>query len=186
MDCLFRLVAARRRERLQGTAAAELRRVRGALFLTTCTITRMIRAGRGRSTTSAPGRACTTRRRHHPADRGCVHRRGMPAAVGLVGIWRRCSSGGLFPLVPRRVRDDLPVAGRLLTQEGQLSVNIVTLAGAWASFFLSLPAGCVGVSPIHTDDLPAGVAACATRRWCPAAALRGGGHRRLKGSTRRR
>jgi len=39
------------------------------------------------------------------------------------------------------------------TQEGQLSVNIVTLAGACVGL------AAAGVSPIRTDDLPAGVAA---------------------------
>ena len=123
-------------------------------FLTTRTITRLIRAGKG------PFRNVSTDgvHMHHSTPGVLLLILGGFSAVGSpplsVWIYLAALPVGIGASL---VLDEFAMIFRLQdvywTQEGQLSVNMVTLAAACVGL------AAVGVSPIKTDDMPADVAA---------------------------
>ncbi len=123
-------------------------------FLTTRTITRMIRAGKGPFHNVSAGGV----HMHHSTPGIILLIAGAFTAVGCppLSVWLYLAAL-LVGVGSSLVLDEFAMIFRLQdvywTQEGQLSVNIVTLAGACVGL------AAAGVSPIRTDDLPAGVAA---------------------------
>jgi hypothetical protein len=123
-------------------------------FLTTRGITRLIRAGKGP---------------FHNVDTGGVHmHHSTPGVVLLIvggfsgvgspplSVWTYLA-GALVGVGASLVLDEFAMIFRLQdvywSQEGQLSVNVVTLAAACVGLAV------VGVSPVRVDDLPDDVAA---------------------------
>lgn len=132
-------------------------------FLTTRTITRLIRAGKGPFHNVSAGGV----HMHHSTPGIILLIAGAFTAVGCppLSVWVYLAAL-LVGVGASLVLDEFAMIFRLQdvywTQEGQLSVNIVTLAGACVGL------AAVGVSPIHTDELPAGVA---TLRYTAVVAL---------------
>lgn len=123
-------------------------------FLTTRTITRLIRDGRGPFHNVSAGGV----HMHHSTPGIILLIGGAFTAVGCPPLsgWAYLAAL-LVGVGASLVLDEFAMIFRLQdvywSQEGQLSVNIVTLAGACVGL------AAAGVSPIHTDELPAGVAA---------------------------
>ncbi|MCH9728696.1 MAG: hypothetical protein K0U84_03260 [Actinomycetia bacterium] len=123
-------------------------------FATTRTITRLIRAGRG------PFHNVSTDgvHMHHSTPGVLLLIAGGFTAVASppLSVWIYIAAL-LVGIGASLVLDEFAMIFRLQdvywTQEGQLSVNMVTLAAA------CLGLAAVGVSPINTDELPADIAA---------------------------
>ncbi len=123
-------------------------------FATTRTITRLIRAGRG------PFHNVSTDgvHMHHSTPGVLLLIAGGFTAVASppLSVWIYIA-GLLVGVGASLVLDEFAMIFRLQdvywTQEGQLSVNMVTLAAACVGL------AAVGVSPVKTDELPADIAA---------------------------
>ena len=123
-------------------------------FVTTRTITRLIRAGKGPfHNVSSDGVHM-----HHSTPGVLLLMLGGFMAVGSppLSVWTYIA-GVLVGIGASLVLDEFAMIFRLQdvywSQEGQLSVNIVTLAGACIGL------AAVGVSPVKLADLPGSVAA---------------------------
>lgn len=123
-------------------------------FLTTRTITRLIRAGKGPFHNISTGGV----HMHHSTPGVILLIAGGFIAVGSPPLSVFTYVAALFVGIGASlVLDEFAMIFRLQdvywTQEGQLSVNIVTLAGACVGLATA------GVSPIKLDEMPASVAA---------------------------
>jgi hypothetical protein len=123
-------------------------------FVTTRTITRLIRAGKGPFHNVSSGGV----HMHHSTPGVVLLILGGFTAVGSppLSVWTYIA-GVLVGIGASLVLDEFAMIFRLQdvywSQEGQLSVNIVTLAAACIGL------AAVGVSPVKLDDLPGNVAA---------------------------
>ena len=132
-------------------------------FLTTRTITRLIRVGKGPFHNVSAGGVHI----HHSTPGIILLIAGAFTAVGCppLSVWGYLAAL-LVGVGASLVLDEFAMIFRLQdvywSQEGQLSVNIVTLAGACVGL------AAAGVSPTHTHDLPARVA---TWRYMAVVAL---------------
>ena len=123
-------------------------------FVTTRTITRLIRAGKGPFHNVSSGGV----HMHHSTPGVVLLILGGFTAVGSppLSVWTYIA-GVLVGIGASLVLDEFAMIFRLQdvywSQEGQLSVNIVTLAAACIGL------AAVGVSPVKPDDLPGNVAA---------------------------
>jgi hypothetical protein len=123
-------------------------------FLTTRTITRLIRAGKGPFHNISSGGV----HMHHSTPGVILLIAGGFIAVGSPPLSLFSYVGALFVGAGASlVLDEFAMIFRLQdvywTQEGQLSVNVVTLAGACVGLATA------GISPIKLDEMPASVAA---------------------------
>jgi hypothetical protein len=123
-------------------------------FVTTRTITRMIRAGKGPFHNVSSGGV----HMHHSTPGVVLLIAGGFTGVGSppLSVWTYLA-GLLVGVGASLVLDEFAMIFRLQdvywSQEGQLSVNVVTLAAACVGL------ATVGVSPVKVDDLPASIAA---------------------------
>jgi hypothetical protein len=123
-------------------------------FATTRTITRLIRAGRGPFHNVSSGGV----HMHHSTPGVVLLIVGGFSAVGSppLSLWTYLAAV-LVGVGASLVLDEFAMIFRLQdvywTQEGQLSVNVVTLAAACVGL------AAVGVSPVKLDDLPGSLAA---------------------------
>src|SRR5271165_6861083 len=123
-------------------------------FVATRTITRLIRAGKGPFHNVSSGGV----HMHHSTPGVVLLILGGFTAVGSppLSVWTYIA-GVLVGIGASLVLDEFAMIFRLQdvywSQEGQLSVNIVTLAAACIGL------AAVGVSPVKLDELPGNVAA---------------------------
>lgn len=123
-------------------------------FVTTRGITRLIRAGRGPFHNVSTGGV----HMHHSTPGVVLLIVGGFSGVGSppLSAWTYLAAA-LVGVGASLVLDEFAMIFRLQdvywAQEGQLSVNVVTLAAACVGL------AAVGVSPVQVDDLPAGIAA---------------------------
>lgn len=123
-------------------------------FVTTRSITRLIRAGRGPFHNVSTGGV----HMHHSTPGIVLLIVGGFTGVGSppLSVWTYLA-GALVGVGASLVLDEFAMIFRLQdvywSQEGQLSVNVVTLAAACVGL------AAVGVSPVEVDDLPANIAA---------------------------